>query len=213
MKYDLHTHSKYSSDGILEVKRIVSIAKKRGLRGIAITDHNSIKGGLEAKKYETKEFSVIVGSEIKTQRGEIIGLFLSDDIKSRSAESVMAEIKDQNGLITIPHPFDEMRKSAFHPLKEDVKYIDAVEIFNSRCVYQKYNKSALDFATTQNLGMTAGSDGHFANEIGMGGIITSSNDIREAIINKDVEVFGRRSSVVNHGLTKGLKLWRRSRSG
>ena len=62
MKYDLHIHSKYSSDGILEVKEIVKAAIKRGLDGIAITDHNTIKGGIEAKKYETDGLKVIVGS-------------------------------------------------------------------------------------------------------------------------------------------------------
>ena len=72
MRYDLHSYSKYSSDGFSEPKMMVKTASKLGLSGIAVTDHNTIKGGLEAKKYETKEFQVFVGSEIKTDHGEVI---------------------------------------------------------------------------------------------------------------------------------------------
>ena len=213
MKYDLHIHSKYSSDGVLEPQKIVKIAMKRGLNGIAITDHNTIKGGLEAKKYESEEFTVIVGSEIATEKGEIIGLFLSEEVKSRDVQDVIAEIKEQGGFAVLPHPFDELRHSAFHPSEEDVKFIDGVEGFNSRCVFQNYNKRAVEFAIKHNLTITGGSDAHFINEIGNGGIITEIGDIREALIKKEVETFGKMSPLVNHIGTKVLKLWRKIRSG
>ena len=213
MKYDLHIHSKYSSDGVLEPQKIVKIAMKRGLNGIAITDHNTIKGGLEAKKYESEDFTVIVGSEIATEKGEIIGLFLSEEVKSRDVQDVIAEIKEQGGFAVLPHPFDELRHSAFHPSEEDVKFIDGVEGFNSRCVFQNYNKRAVEFAIKHNLTITSGSDAHFINEIGNGGIITEIEDIREALIKKEVKIFGKRSPLVNHIGTKVLKLWRKIRSG
>ena len=88
MKYDLHIHSKYSSDGVLDPEKIVKIAAKRGLNGVAITDHNTIIGGLKAKNYETEDFKVIVGSEISTERGEIIGLFLKEEIKPGNVQEV-----------------------------------------------------------------------------------------------------------------------------
>ena len=97
MKYDLHIHSKYSSDGVLDPEKIVKIAIKRGLNGVAITDHNTIIGGLKAKNYETEDFKVIVGSEISTERGEIIGLFLKEEIKPGNVQEVISEIKEQNG--------------------------------------------------------------------------------------------------------------------
>jgi len=75
MKYDLHIHSKYSNDGVIEPYEIVKMAKKRGLDGIAITDHNMIKGGLETKKYETDDLKVIIGSEVLTEKGEITVFF------------------------------------------------------------------------------------------------------------------------------------------
>ena len=212
MKYDLHIHSKYSSDGILDVKEIVKIAIKRGLDGIAITDHNTIKGGIEAKKYEIDSLKVIIGSEIMTEKGEVIGLFLSEEIRSGMFQDVINDIRDQNGIIIIPHPFDEMRHSSFQPAEEDIKFIDCIEGFNSRCLFQKYNKNAKEFAKRHNMAITAGSDAHFINEIANAGIITEIEDIREAFLKKEIEIFGKRSSFINHGLTKGLKLWRKTNS-
>jgi predicted metal-dependent phosphoesterase TrpH len=210
MKYDLHIHSKYSSDGVLAPEKIVKIAISRGINGIAITDHNTIRGGSKAKKYETDDFKVIVGSEISTERGEIIGLFLEEEVKSKDVQDVISEIKEQNGIVIIPHPFDELRHSAFHPAEEDAKFIDCIEGFNSRCVFQKYNEKAVEFGTNHNLTITGGSDAHFANEIGNAGIITETEDVREALMKNDIKIFGKRSSLVNHVGTKVLKLWRKT---
>ena len=210
MKYDLHIHSKYSSDGILEPEKIIKMAIKRGLNGIAITDHNTIKGGLEAKKYETEDFKVIVGTEISTEKGELIGLFLEEEVKSKDVSDVVLEIKERNGIVIIPHPFDELRRSAFHPTEEDAKYIDCIEGFNSRCVFQRYNEKAVEFAMKYDLTITAGSDAHFSNEIGNAGINTETEDVREAIMKNNIEIFWKRTPLVNHVRTKVLKTWRRA---
>ena len=71
MKYDFHTHTKYSADGYINPKTLVKVADKAGLTGVAVTDHNTIKGGLEAKKYGNKNIEVIVGSEILTDKGRL----------------------------------------------------------------------------------------------------------------------------------------------
>ena len=211
MKYDLHIHTKYSSDGVLEPARIVKIAMKAGLRGIAVTDHNTIRGGLEAKNYETDNFKVIVGSEIKTNRGEILGLFLSREVKPGDAEQVIFDIKDQGGIVIVPHPFDKMRHAAFRPEEGDAKFIDAIEVYNSRCLFQSYNEKAREFARRNNLPIVAGSDAHFANEIGNAGIITELEDIREAVIKNNVKIFGRRTWLINHVGTKAFKIWQMER--
>ncbi len=208
MKYDLHSHSKYSSDGILDPKKIIKVAFKKGLDGIAVTDHNTIKGGLEAKQYETDNFKVIVGSEVMTSKGEIIGLFLSEEIKSNDFYEVIYEIKAQNGIVVLPHPFDEWRYASF-PDEKDVKYINNIEIFNSRCIKDKYNENASKFAKKYKLGATGGSDAHFANEIGHAGIIIETDDIYEAILKNNLQVFGRTSTNLNHVFTKVLKTWRK----
>lgn len=208
MKYDLHTHSKYSSDGILEPQKLVKIAAKRGFSGIAVTDHNTIKGGLEAQKYENENFKVFVGSEVMTDKGEIIGLFLSEEIKSNDFYDVVAEIRSQDGLVIVPHPFDEWRSSASLN-KEDYKLVDCIEVFNSRCVKNSFNKKAALFAKSNKIEPIAGSDAHFRNEIGNAGIITGKSEIKEAILKNDLEVFGKRSTPLNHVLTKILKMRRK----
>lgn len=208
MKYDLHIHSKYSSDGFLNPEKIVKIAIKRGLNGIAVTDHDTIKGGLEAKKYETENFKIIIGSEVSTTKGEIIGLFLEQEIQSTDYYEVVDEIKDQNGIVVVPHPFDGWRNSA-SLTKKDYKLVNNIEIFNSRCVEDKYNQKASLFAKNNNLGVTGGSDAHFANEIGNAGIIIEIDDPRRAILKNNLEVFGKRSTPLNHVLTKILKMRRK----
>ncbi|AKB52576.1 hypothetical protein MSBRW_3323 [Methanosarcina barkeri str. Wiesmoor] len=213
LRFDLHIHSKYSSDGVLDPKKIVKTAIKRNLKGIAITDHNTIKGGLKAIEYETKDFKVIVGSEIMTDQGEVIGLFLSEEIKSNNLINVVSEIKAQNGIVIVPHPFDEMRRSALHPKEECASLIDCIEGFNSRCIFQKYNDKAVEYANKHNLPLVAGSDAHFANEIGNAGIVTQSEDLQDAIIKNNIEIFGSRSMFINHAFTKGLKRWRKIRYG
>ena len=137
MKYDLHIHSKYSSDGYCDPRVLVKTAIKKKLSGIAVTDHNTIKGGLKTIKYQNNDFQVIVGSEINTDRGEVIGLFLTEEIKSNTFIDVTEEIKEQNGLVIIPHPFDEIRGNGINLQKKDVKSVDFVEVFNSRCLLQK----------------------------------------------------------------------------
>jgi len=206
MKYDLHIHSKYSHDGTLEPREIVRIAKERGLSGIAITDHNTIRGGTEAKKYEAEDFKVIIGAEIMTEKGEVTGFFLSKEVKSRRFQGVIAEIKAQGGMVIVPHPFDGLRQSAFHITSEYAGLVDAIEGFNSRCVFQKYNRKAVEFAARYNLPVVGGSDAHYGNEIGNAGIITQSDDIRQAIMRNNLNLFGKRSSIMNHVRTKIRKL-------
>jgi hypothetical protein len=210
MKFDLHTHTKYSSDGVVEPEKLVKTAIQRGLSGIAITDHDTIKGSLRAKKYETENFEVIVGSEISTERGEVIGLFLSDEIKSHIFMEVLEEIKEQDGIIVLPHPFDDIRRNGVNPDRKDIKSVDCIESFNSRCLRQKYNIKANQFARTNGLSVVAGSDAHFASEIGNAGVIINGDDLREALIKKELRIFGEKSSLVNLVVTKIVKTWRSS---
>lgn len=104
MKFDLHTHTKYSSDGIIEPEKLVKTAIKRGLSGIAITDHDTLNGSLRAKEYKTDDLEVIVGSEISTERGEVIGLFLSDEIRSHIFQEVWRRLRSRAGLQFFPTP-------------------------------------------------------------------------------------------------------------
>jgi len=206
VRIDLHIHSRYSHDGVLEPEEIVRLARQRGLGGIAITDHNTIKGGEETKRFESKDFQVIIGAEIMTDKGEITGLFLSREIEPRRLDEVVAEIRAQGGMVIVPHPFDEMRHSAFHITDEYAGLVDAIEGFNARCILQRYNRRAVEFAARHNLPVVGGSDAHYASEIGNGGIVIESDDIRAAITANRLELFGRRSPITCHVRTKIRKL-------
>ena len=209
MKYDLHVHSKYSADGYVEPEKIVETARKRGLAGIAITDHDTMKGGLMAKKYQDQDFKVIVGCEVTTNQGEIIGLFLNQEIHSSDHLDVIDEIRDQGGLVIIPHPFDKMRQATYQPQKDYLKYLDCIEVFNSRCISRKYNEKAEAFADKYHLNTCAGSDAHFINEIGNAGVKVN-DDLKKCLKTNNLEIFGRKSSILNHGFTKIVKLINRN---
>lgn len=229
MRFDLHTHSHYSVDGYNSPQKIVKTCFRRGLSGVAVTDHNTIRGGLETDKYVKKEpeifkngFKVIVGSEISTTQGEIIGLFLNEEIKSTEPLEVMEEIRDQDGMVIVPHPFDNLRGESFTPQKEHIKLIHKIEVFNSRCVKSEFNRMAMEFASKHSLGLSAGSDAHFANELGKAGIDIGKGssmeegnieniNLRDIILKNQYMIFGQKSSVINHGFTKALKIWRKVR--
>lgn len=160
---DLHIHSKYSFDSLLSPRTILKVAKKKGLTGIAVTDHNTIKGGLEVRKINRdSDFTVIVGSEIQTDIGDIIGLCINEEIKSRIAIDVIEEIKDQGGFVVLPHPFRGHKLNQYI-----IEHSGAIEVFNGRSTAEE-NYQALELAKRFNKPFTAGSDAHFATEIGNG---------------------------------------------
>lgn len=210
MKYDFHMHSNYSADGYVKPRNLVRAAVKAGLSGIAVTDHNTINGAVDAKKYESNEFEVIIGSEILTNLGEVIGLFLTEEVVSYNFYDVVNDIKSQNGIVVLPHPFDGVRSTSLHPDPSLAEFIDSVEVFNSRCIRSIYNDLALEYAKQNNLKIIAGSDAHFENEVGNAGVETESENIEEAVITGDFTVFGQRSNIINPVTTKLLKILRRA---
>ncbi len=106
MKIDFHTHTYHSFDSNMKPEVIIKVAKERDLDGIVICDHNTIKGGIEAKSVnKDKNFVVIVGAEIATDAGDVTGLFLSKEIESKKFSEVADEIKKQGGLVLLNHPY------------------------------------------------------------------------------------------------------------
>lgn len=200
MKIDLHCHSLYSKDSFSPIEKIIKVAKEKNLDGIAITDHDTIDGWEEAKIFAKKyNLFVVLGMEIKSTKGDILGLFLKEKVKSREPEKVMREIKNQGGIVVIPHPFH-----CFTKFRDDLtKYlslIDGIEVFNARQFGNKFNKMAFDFAKKYNLGMVAGSDAHSLGEIGNAFTISNSKDLdefKEAIKKKETQIFGKKSSYLS----------------
>ncbi len=158
---DFHIHSKYSLDSTMDPKRILKVAKSKGFDTVAITDHNTIRGALEAKKFEDDAgVQVIIGSEIRTDIGDIIGLKLEREVDSRSWEAVISEIKDQGGITVLPHPYRD------HAMIKDVaEKVDFIEIWNARC-HPEQNRKALELVASLRCGTIMGSDAHLYSELG-----------------------------------------------
>ena len=95
LRIDLHVHSLYSGDGVMTPQQIVNRARAVGLDGVAVTDHDTIRGGIEVKRLESGNLFVIVGAEIMTDAGEVIGLFLKEEIQERTLERVVEAIRSQ----------------------------------------------------------------------------------------------------------------------
>ena len=202
MKLDLHVHSKYSFDCKLELSAILKYAEKIGLDGVAIVDHGTMKGGEKAKKI-SKNIEIIIGAEIMTDRGEVLGYFLNEEIKTKNFLDVCDEIKAQDGMIVLPHPFDIFRHGVT-PSEKDVEFIDGIEILNSRCLLNKFNKKAQQFAFKHELIATAGSDAHTLGEIGHAGVIVESmEDIRKG----NMRIFGERTGVLELTKAKVKKIF------
>ena len=169
LKADFHIHTKYSLDSETPVEDIVARCEKVGINCVAISDHGNIDGALEVRKIAP--FKVIIAEEIMTTYGEIMGLFLQETIPSGSSVmDTIAKIREQNGLVLIPHPFDRFRPSALDTsvLKDIVAQgqVDVLEVFNSRDPLYRSSAKAKAFALKHGIPGSAGSDAHTASVIG-----------------------------------------------
>jgi predicted metal-dependent phosphoesterase TrpH len=167
VRADLHNHSYFSPDSILSPKHLVRRARSAKLAYVAVTDHNTVRGGLEAREL-ADGVSVIVGEEVRSADGEILGLFLEKDIpRGLSAEKTIGLIKEQGGIVGVPHPFDKLRLALRQEaILAHIDEIDFIEALNSRIVFPAHNKQALDFAREHERPVSAASDAHSPREIG-----------------------------------------------
>jgi glycosyltransferase involved in cell wall biosynthesis len=169
---DLHLHTKWSHDCIVEPSDLVMYAEAIGLGAIAVTDHNAIGGAHEASGLaDGRDLVVIPGDEVKTDsQGEVIGLFLDDEIpRGLSFADTIAAIREQGGLVYLPHPFDRLHAipdaATIHRHLSD---IDVFEVYNARLLFDAYNDEAVRFAAKYNLTVGAGSDAHVLQGVGTG---------------------------------------------
>jgi predicted metal-dependent phosphoesterase TrpH len=197
VRADLHSHTHWSAD--------CSTAY--------ITDHNRIEGALELAEQKLP-IQIVVGEEIKTTEGEIIGLFLRDWIPPRlSPEETIAEIRRQGGVVYVPHPFDAIRRSVILPqaLERVAGSIDAVEVLNARLHAMERNERAVRFAEERGLLKGAGSDAHTAFEIGRAGVemppFTDAASFKQSL--KRATVFGRPSHPIVHAASSWAKVRKR----
>lgn len=209
IKADLHIHTIYSEDSNTPLGKIIDRCLDVGINCVAITDHNTIAGALEMKRIAP--LNVIVGAEIQTSTGEVIGYFLEEEIpKGLPAEETARMIKEQGGLVCIPHPFDRLRLSTLRrqTLETLLPHIDIIEVFNSRVLLLRQCAQAQRFAHAHGLLASAGSDGHTLNEIGNAYVEMPEFNDRDHFLTALAQgkVRGRKASTWVHLLSNWARL-------
>jgi predicted metal-dependent phosphoesterase TrpH/glycosyltransferase involved in cell wall biosynthesis len=198
---DLHMHTSWSHDCSIDPAELVDHAEAEGLGAIAVTDHNVFGGALEAVDYARgRDLVVIPGEEVKTDnQGEVIGLFLEREIpRGMSFGDTIAAIREQGGLVYIPHPFDRLHAIPDpRTLHRHLADIDVFEVYNARLLFEAYNDEALRFARKYNLTMGAGSDAHVLQGVGTGALrMRAFRDPEEFLISlRTAEVLRRPKSL------------------
>ena len=218
VRIDLHSHTFNSPDSEAKYEDIIRAVRRRNLSALAVTDHNRIEGALRMR--ELAPFPVVVGEEIKTNEGEIVGLFLAERIPPLlSPEETIARIREQGGVVYIPHPFDRVRQRShlgLAALRRLVKQIDVIEVLNSRTTFPWDNRRAEIFCAQYGLRRGAGSDAHLPREIGQAWMELPAFDTAEEFLRnlEQGRAVGHVSSPLVHLATRWVKLrrrWRRPR--
>jgi hypothetical protein len=199
---ELHSHTLWSKDSLTSFKRIMALCERRGIDRIAITDHNTAEGALAFKQLAPD--LVIVGEEIMTTQGELLAFFLRETVPAGlTPEETIQKLRNQGAFISVSHPLDRLRSGAWaeEDLLRIADKVDAVEIFNARCIFPADNDRSDAFATTHELLGTAGSDAHIGMEYGRTRTLLrpfedDPEDFREAL--EDAQYLKRLSHQVVH---------------
>lgn len=164
---ELHSHTHASSDCIMRPADIIRTCRQKGIDRLAVTDHNTIRGALEMHALAPE--LVIVGEEIMTTQGELLAYFVKEEIpRGLSPVETINRLRAQSAAISVSHPFDRLRHGAWREvdLAAILPLVDAIEVFNSRCIYSEDNDRALAFARKNAKLGTVGSDAHWHSEFG-----------------------------------------------
>ncbi len=167
---DLHCHTNASFDCLSDPAQVARTAAERGLTHLAITDHDRIDGALRARDAAPAGLTILVGEEIRTQQGDLIGLFLEEAIPpGLSAAETIAAIRAQGGLVGVPHPFDRFRGSLLRDAAtaDIAREADWIEVHNARLLGVKGNAHAAALAADLGRPGVAVSDAHTILEIGV----------------------------------------------
>jgi predicted metal-dependent phosphoesterase TrpH len=211
---DFHIHTRFSRDSILTEERFIQVAIERGLTHVAITNHNNVEGAIAVRDKVAElgladRLTVILGEEVSTRDGEVVGIFLTKTIpRGLSANETADEIHRQGGLVSVPHPFDPFRGSHIKegPLRNlaDVGKIDMLEVFNCRVTLQRHNQEAAELAARYGIPGIAASDSHSSFEVAMAfnalPPFASAEELKAVLPENDWHA--SRSSVFIHATTR-----------
>ncbi len=188
MRLDLHNHTSYSADGGLTPAELLSEARSRGLDCIAVTDHNTVRGALTALGLSEADPTlprVIPGVEVFTRDGEVIGLYVREDIpKGTPLTEAVDRIREQGGLVYLPHPFDVFRRGAVSGRERDnaARLADVVEVCNGRALGPRAGAKSGRLAALHGKSRGAGSDAHHKREVGRSCVVVSELPTRETLV-------------------------------
>ena len=174
VRVDMHSHTMFSGDSTTTLDEIAESVAEAGIDVLCVTDHNAIEGALRLRR-ELESAGVcriVVGEEVRTHTGEIIGLFLVDKIPfGANAADTARAIRDQGGVVYVPHPFDPMRRNITEASLAEITaagLVDAIEAHNSKTSLQSLNSRAREFGERHGLALGAGSDAHVPHALGSG---------------------------------------------
>ena len=213
LKGDFHMHTRFSGDCDASPEVMVRRCEKQGLNCIAVTDHNTIAGALAVR--ELADFPVIIGEEVMSSHGDIIGLFLEEEVpRGLPPLETVRRIKDQGGLVVVPHPFDTVRRGPLSPdaLREILSYVDMVEVMNARTILPRDLAKCRRLAAETLLTPLAVSDAHTPGELGSAYTELDGFDGSAASFKRAVEagtLAGHRSSPLVHLVTAYVKVKKR----
>ena len=221
---DFHIHTRFSRDSILTEEKFIEKAVERGLTHVVITNHNNIEGGIAVRDKVAElgladRLTVILGEEVSTADGEVVGVYLTKTIpRGLSAKETAEEIRRQGGLVSIPHPFDPFRGSHIKegPLRNlaDTGKIDMIEVFNCRVTLQQHNEEAAEFARRYDIPGVAASDSHSSFEVAMAynamPAFDDADGLRASLLAN--EWHASRSSVFIHATTRWA-VWKNAFDG
>lgn len=167
LRVEFHCHTIYSKDCLVSVEQLLAVCRRKGIDRVVITDHNTAAGAFRAAEIDPG--LVIPGEEILTQKGELLAAYLQEQVPPGLPPlETIERLRDQGAFISVSHPFDNLRKGHWHlpDLLEIAPFIDAIEVFNARCMSRDFNQQAEIFAQEHDIAGTVGSDAHSTMEIG-----------------------------------------------
>jgi predicted metal-dependent phosphoesterase TrpH len=167
IKLEFHSHTRASKDSLTLPADLVSAARRKGIQRVVITDHNSVAGAREAHAIDPE--LIIIGEEIMTTQGELLAAFVQQEIPAGlSPQQTLARLQEQGTFISVSHPFDTLREGGWKEsdLLKILPFVDAIEVFNSRCMLPRFNRQAQEFARRHAIAGTVGSDAHATFELG-----------------------------------------------
>lgn len=167
LRIEFHCHTLYSTDSLTRLADLIADCRRKGIDRLIVTDHDTVSGARAAHDLDPE--LVIMGEEIMTTRGELLAAFITMEVPpGLSPQETISRLREQGAFISVSHPFDVYRSGHWDPedLLEIVPLVDAIEIFNSRCMVMGFNNQAAQFAQEHDLPGIAGSDAHTSFELG-----------------------------------------------